>query len=195
MTWAKLCTLILYLSLPLIYHVSRVSTYTNCESLQVEKICNLPNDFLTTVDTKFYTKFVMANGIPVLSSDNSPDYSLVETARVVSAMMERLRPEIAQSLIRRQQRIIVYGVNENSCSLPEQSGPACKPSKGLGLSYSNIVSIPYLREKCEDRGHGPYIFLLHEFGHAVNSVFYEVDKQLQVELDVCNCREKLYCCT
>lgn len=157
---------------------------TNCEKFRVEKICNLPKDFIPVIDTNFYKKFVLANGVPIMGSDDVPDFSLVDSARIITGIMERLKPEIVEALLRRQQRIIVYGPNENSCSLPEQSGPSCKPSMGLGLTYSNIVSIPYLREKCEDAGHGPYAFLIHEFGHAVNSVFHEIDKRLQLSLNV-----------
>lgn len=176
---------VIYLYLNILnFLLSFVYSYSNCQDFRIEKICNLPKDFLHMIDTDFYQKFVMANGIPIMASNNTPDLSLVEAARVISGIMDRLKPELVEALIRRQQRIIIYGQNENSCSLPEQAGSACRPSLGLGLSYSNIISIPYLREKCEDQGHGPYVFLIHEFGHAINSVFHEVDKRLQTRLNV-----------
>lgn len=65
----------------------------------------------------FYKKFVSANGLPVLASENVNDYALKEAAFLVTEMLA-LRPDILQAMIKSGSRLCVIGYNEFTTDLP-----------------------------------------------------------------------------
>lgn len=161
--------------------LQQVSAKTDCSQFIVRPICQLPGKFFSEVDMTFYKKFVDANGIPILGSNDVDDYSFVESARVISGILQRLKPQLAEALLKKPQRAIIYGPNENNCIIPETTGEDCEPELGLGLSSANWIFFPAL--SC-DTAENCWGYVVHEFGHAVNSVFDALDRNLQPRLEV-----------
>lgn len=65
----------------------------------------------------FYKKYVSANGLPVLASENVNDYALKEAAFLVTEMLA-LRPDILAAMVESGSRFCVIGCNEWTTDLP-----------------------------------------------------------------------------
>ncbi|MEX1181677.1 MAG: glycoside hydrolase [Gemmatimonadota bacterium] len=147
----------------------------------------------------FYSKYVDALGIPVLASDKVPDVALLVMRDIVNAMLAH-RPDLRESMIRRNWRTGVFAETEMTMDLPEyahfrapnsgrtRNDPATQEdrdyhanrSRGMGGNPTtgaeeNLLGYPGTRYW------GEHIFV-HEFAHAINSAVRDVDPAMQEEI-------------
>jgi hypothetical protein len=130
----------------------------------------------------FYTKYVDAMGIPVLSSEKVPDDALLVARDIVNTMLAT-RPDLRKAMIARKWRTGVIGELEMTMDIPEYArlkrpgAPRDEPvnqldkdyhanrSRGLGGNPTtgaeeNLLGYPGTRYW------GEHIFV-HEFAHAI----------------------------
>lgn len=68
----------------------------------------------------FYTKFISANGYPIVASANVNDYALKEAAFLANLLLDR-RPDVRAALIESGSRMCIIGRGEFTTDLPEFS--------------------------------------------------------------------------
>lgn len=79
-----------------------------------------------SLDT-FYKKYADAFGIPVVSSDKTPNSALLIARDIINYMLMK-RPDIRQVLVQRKARVLVMAESEMETDLPERSNWK-KPAK------------------------------------------------------------------
>lgn len=67
----------------------------------------------------FYTQYLDAAGIPIVSSPKVPAEALLKAQEIVVAMLGH-RPDLARALVARGQRVAVMAPDEGTVDLPEQ---------------------------------------------------------------------------
>ena len=67
----------------------------------------------------FYKKYTDANGIPVISSEKTPNAALLMARDIVNYML-MIRMDIRKELINRQSRVLVMAESEMEMDLPER---------------------------------------------------------------------------
>jgi len=119
-----------------------------------------------------------------MSSDSVSDYALKECARIIKGVVQNLKPGFLPALIQKQQRVALWGSTSNACSIPELAKPCTYQDFKGGLSWGNILILQETSFDCDERGNA-WIgrVLVHEFNHAVNGVFKNVDSSLQQSLE------------
>ena len=145
----------------------------------------------------FYTKYVDAQGIPVISSDKVPDDALLVARDIINSMLAK-RPDIRASMIKRRWRTGVIAEVEMTMDIPEYSrmkrpgAPRDEPvtqedrdyhanrSRGLGGNPTtgaeeNLLGYPGTRY------YGEHIFV-HEFAHAIMTGVRDVDPKMHAEI-------------
>lgn len=141
----------------------------------------------------FYTKYVDAQGIPVISSDKVPDDALLVARDIINSMLAK-RPDIRAAMIKRRWRTGVIAEVEMTMDIPEYArmkrpgAPRDEPvtqedrdyhanrSRGLGGNPTtgaeeNLLGYPGTRY------YGEHIFV-HEFAHAIMTGVRDVDPQM-----------------
>jgi hypothetical protein len=68
----------------------------------------------------FYAKYVNANGIPIVSSAQTPDAALLAARSIVEGMLEH-RPDLRAALVARGYRVAIMAESEGTHDLPEQA--------------------------------------------------------------------------
>jgi hypothetical protein len=149
------------------------------------------------IDTTFYKKYVDALGIPVLSSEKVPDAALLVMRDIINAMLAA-RPDLRESMIRRNWRTGVFAETEMTMDLPEYAHFRCcgrtrdmpveqqdrdyhaNRSRGMGGNPTtgaeeNLLGYPGTRY------FGEHIFL-HEFAHAIHSAIRDLDPTMAGEI-------------
>jgi hypothetical protein len=145
----------------------------------------------------FYTKYVDANGIPVLSSGKVPDAALLVMRDIINTMLAA-RSDLRRSMIERRWRTGVIAEVEMTPDIPEYAdnkrpgAPRDEPvnqadrdyhsrrSRGLGGNPTtgaeeNLLGYPGTRY------YGEHIFV-HEFSHAIMSAVRRVDPAMHAEI-------------
>ena len=146
----------------------------------------------------FYTKYVDAQGIPVISSDKVPDDALLVARDIINSMLAK-RPDLRASMIARKWRTGVIAEVEMTMDIPEYSrmkrpdAPRDEPvnqldrdyhanrSRGLGGTPTtgaeeNLLGYPGTRY------YGEHIFV-HEFAHAImGGGIRDVDPKMHAEI-------------
>ncbi len=146
----------------------------------------------------FYTKYVDAQGIPVISSDKVPDEALLVARDIINSMLAR-RPDLRAAMIARKWRTGVIAEVEMTMDIPEYSrmkrpgAPRDEPvtqedrdyhanrSRGLGGNPTtgaeeNLLGYPGTRY------YGEHIFV-HEFAHAImGGGIRDVDPKMHAEI-------------
>jgi hypothetical protein len=122
----------------------------------------------------FYTKYVSANGYPVVSSARVSDYALLEAAYLINIMLAK-RPTVRGAMIKGGSRMVVMAHDEYTTDVPEYAHFVPKDywdrrARGLGGSQQDplcscaeenllaFVDDPY-HEEC---------ILIHEFAHNIH---------------------------
>ena len=124
----------------------------------------------------FYTKYVDANGIPVISSDNVPDEALLQACNIINAMLEKV-PEVKNKIGSYNGRVGIMGKDEVTTDIPEHAFLANdttinwdERARGLGGTiYIPITTCAEENLLCYDLD--PYHnedILIHEFSHALH---------------------------
>lgn len=117
----------------------------------------------------FYKKYINADGIVVVGSENVADAALLEARRTILRLTSD-RPDVHEAIAANHARISIMAFSETASDLPE-FGPASDGEWGLGQmpgDPTSLVSekgIPY-------EGNTEYVanFLLHEFVHVVHNL-------------------------
>lgn len=153
----------------------------------------------------FYTRYVDADGIPILSSAKVPDQALLAAKAIVEGLLAN-RPDLARTLSAWKYRVAIMAPDESTTDLPEQRGwkkPApddvrltrCE-RKHYGERIGSLTDRAYWNARArgmagpltsgsvEDllglrssRYYGQTIFL-HEFSHDVLKAIQAVDPRL-----------------
>lgn len=122
----------------------------------------------------FYTKWVDAQGLPVVSSSRVPDAALFEARAIVNHMLER-RPDVRAQLAAGRVRIAVMARSELTTDIPEHSDLTPKSywdqrARGLGATAARPAcscAEENLLQYSRDSYRGESI-LIHEFAHTVH---------------------------
>ena len=138
----------------------------------------------------FYSKFISAEGYPILASQQVNDYALREAAYLVNRMLAH-RPDVREALIQGGSRLVVMAHDQYTTDIPDHAhlrprdfwdrrarglggsatDPACSCGEENLLGYRGD---PYAREN----------ILIHEFAHmmhlrGLNVVDPTFDRRLQ----------------
>lgn len=122
----------------------------------------------------FYTKYVEAEGYPIVASERVNDYALREAAYLVNLMLAK-RPDVRAAMIRSGSRLCIIAHNEFTTDLPEWTHMTPKAwwdarARGTGGSAEDpfcscgeenllaYVGDPYAAEN----------ILIHEFAHNIH---------------------------
>lgn len=124
----------------------------------------------------FYKKYLNANGIPVLSSDNVPDEALVKVRDMANYMLKNI-PEVRSKMISYHARIGIMSKDEVTTDIPEHAFLASDPNtnwdtraRGLGgtiyvpltsCAEENILCYQVDNYQTED-------IFIHEFAHSIH---------------------------
>lgn len=145
----------------------------------------------------FYKKYLDAEGIPIVSSQNVSDQALIKARDIVLHMIKMI-PDVKSKMIQNKIRVGIIGVNEKPTQMPEYSDLyTAFPGTdwdNRARAYGATLQRP-LTTDCEenllcmssDRYHGEEI-LTHEFSHAIHElgiryVNTNFDGQLQAAYD------------
>jgi hypothetical protein len=122
----------------------------------------------------FYTKYMEAEGYPIVGSERVNDYALREAAYLVNLMLAK-RPDVRAAMIRSGSRLCIIAHNEFTTDLPEWTHMTPKAwwdarARGTGGSSEDpfcscgeenllaYVGDPYAAEN----------ILIHEFAHNIH---------------------------
>ncbi len=127
----------------------------------------------------FYRKYVLVNGIHVMSSWRVPDSALVRACDIVQFMTDALPPEILASMTGYNTRVAVMARYEGTTDIPEHADLARDTSlnwdvraRGLGgdvrlplttCAEENLLCYQIDKYHAED-------ILIHEFAHTIHGV-------------------------
>lgn len=126
----------------------------------------------------FYTKHIMVYGIPVLSTDDVPDWVLYRAYDVMEVYLRKIYyeyPEIIDSLIKNKSNVIVIGANEYNIDHPdwtayeEAMGEAGKTERRGGGGLETTVLVDDLGIEDPNNWFSDFCGLIHEFTHTVLS--------------------------
>lgn len=122
----------------------------------------------------FYGKCVMVGDFPVVSSPKVSNAALLEAAFIVRSMLSG-RDDILSVMARNKVRLVVMGVDERTCDVPEHADLTPRAywnvrARGLGASKEcpvvscgeeNLLCSPGDRYPAEN-------IMVHEFAHAIH---------------------------
>ncbi len=130
----------------------------------------------------FYTKYINADGVVIVSSDAVPDAALIGAYRTILHLTSH-RPDVLEAMLQHKPRISIMGLSETASDLPE-FGPSSDGQWGLGQMPDSSTSLVSVRGVCYP-GNGEYRanFLLHEFVHAMQNLGWPTtDPQIEDEV-------------
>ena len=130
----------------------------------------------------FYTKYIDAEGIPILASDQVCDRSLQVAYEIVTHMLS-MRPDYLQNLITKGVKVSVFAINESMTDLPEDRdltgvwidppadtrtysdtcGGGAVVGRPTSVCEKNLIGV-------EDPYYGRMSVLIHEFGHTIQNL-------------------------
>lgn len=134
----------------------------------------------------FYTKYLSANGLPIVSSQVVPDKALFVARDIVIHMLSK-RPDVRQKLIDNHVRVGVMGKNQVATDIPEHRllNQECsekdwnEATRGVAAMFGRpATSCAEENLLCysRDRYAGQNI-LVHEFGHTIHDMaLIELDR-------------------
>ncbi len=124
--------------------------------------------------SRFYRKYINANGFPIVSSAKVNDYALREAAYLVNLMLGH-RADLRKEMIRNGSRLVVMAWNEMTTDIPEHADLRPKDywdrrARGLGGSR-RIAACSVGEENLLSYPGDPYrgeSILIHEFAHSIH---------------------------
>lgn len=132
----------------------------------------------------FYKKYVNADGIPVVSSENVSDEALVRARKVINQLLSK-RKDIKKHMVSRGCKVMIIGKDEQVCDLPEYAHICDTPeniaywnwrARGFGGAPEHDVSASCGEENVLGLEQDKYYtesILVHEFAH----IFHMVDRK------------------
>jgi len=147
-------------------------TIRNCDDFIVQRINELPEEYKKGLDTNYYKKWIMGEGIPIMGPGDIPDYTYKESARILQQLVWQLKPGFRDALVRKLVRVVFWV--RSFCDIPEIAKP-CEGGGGVvGLAwdkYAGVFANPG-SYRCDGRGNAwTGRIMMHEIGHQINSVF------------------------
>ena len=137
----------------------------------------------------FYTKYIDAKGLPVLSSDKPDDRALQRACQLLNDVL-RKRDDARQALIRNRARFAILGRNEGTAEIPEY-GYRTRPQADIDYINRRARGMAGLVASCGeenimclpgDRYYNESI-CLHEFAHTISMYgLFSVDRTFQSRL-------------
>ncbi len=117
----------------------------------------------------FYTKYINAGGVVIVSSDAVPDAALIGAYRTILHLTSK-RLDVLEAMLPHKPRISIMGLSETASDLPE-FGSSSDGEWGLGQMPDSSTSLVSVRGVCYP-GNNEYQanFLLHEFVHAMQNL-------------------------
>lgn len=128
----------------------------------------------------FYKKYIDADGIAVISSNNVQDEALIRAGKVIAQILSK-RLDVKDYMVSKGCRVMIIGANEEVCDLPEYAR-ICTPdstaywnkrARGFGGAPEDDLSASFGEENVicmdGDRYKGESI-MVHEFSHIVHTV-------------------------
>jgi hypothetical protein len=131
----------------------------------------------------FYQKYANANGIPILTSNQPPNTTLVLACQLVIEMVSD-RDDVRLALIDNQVHFAIVGVNELTNDIPEYSDmPDSINTRARGLGgIPGLCSEESILCGPTDRWRGESI-CVHEFAHTISIYgLYDADPTFQNRL-------------
>jgi hypothetical protein len=117
----------------------------------------------------FYKKYINADGVVIVSSENVPDSALRAARRTVLFISSK-RPDVLQAMRKHNPRISIMAVNENASDLPE-FGPRSDGEWGLGQMPGDPTSLVSVKGICFPENENYFAnALLHEFVHMIHNL-------------------------
>lgn len=129
----------------------------------------------------FYKKYVDADGIPVVSSENVADEALMRARGVILQMLSK-RSDIHEQMVKKGCKVMIIGRDEEVCDIPEYAHICDTPeniaywnwrARGFGGSPEHDFSASCGEENVlgleKDKYYGESI-LVHEFAHIIHMV-------------------------
>jgi alpha-glucosidase len=130
----------------------------------------------------FYKKYINADGVVIVSSDNVPDSALL-AARKTILFLSSKRPDVLEAMLKHHPRISIMAVNETASDLPE-FGPRSDGEWGLGQMPGGPTSLVSVKGICFP-GNQHYFAnaLVHEFVHMIHNMgMIETDPEVLDEI-------------
>lgn len=142
----------------------------------------------------FYKKYIDADGIPIVSSENVHDGALFKAKEIIISMLSK-RKDIAKKMVEKKCKVMIIGANEEVCDLPEYAhicnskeniaywnkrarGFGGAPEDDLSSSCGEENLICLSGDKYEEEN-----ILIHEFAHLIHTVgIVGVDPEFNKEL-------------
>jgi len=142
------------------------------------------------LDTAFYKKCTMAQGILIATSDRVADYALLEAAYQFDMIMRRIDPQVAGRIRDRKPLCLLIGCNELTSDLPQFASD----KTGKELDFYNWRQrgflhwqdgrplVVFAEEDVLQYEGGMQLesILIHEFGHVIHGAGF--DETLQKRL-------------
>ncbi|HVS36825.1 MAG TPA: DPP IV N-terminal domain-containing protein [Gemmataceae bacterium] len=140
----------------------------------------------------FYTRFLDADGLPVLSSDKVSDAALIEAVDIVNHMLDG-RDDIRKAIIKNKVRLAVMAPDQQTTDIPEHSDLTPKDywdrrARGLGATLErpavscgeeNLLNLRGDRYNKEN-------ILVHEFAHVIHEMgLNSIDPAFDGKLRAC----------
>lgn len=148
----------------------------------------------------FYKKFLLIEGIPIISSQEIRDEAFYKAAPIISNMLSP-RPDVRDAMVRLKSYVIIIGARQQLTDIPEyrdlyRDFPGVdwnERARGLGATPGQPVTSvgeENLLRLSGDRYQGESV-LVHEFAHSMSvSGFNEVDRNFEDNLESLYNRQK-----
>lgn len=122
----------------------------------------------------FYTKYVSANGYPIVASAKVDDHALYEAAYLINMMLAK-RPDVREAMIKSGSYMVIMAYDQYTTDMPEYANFKPKDfwdrrARGLGGSETDPVCCTAEENLLAFPG-DPYYqenILIHEFAHNIH---------------------------
>lgn len=141
--------------------------------------CNLPISAPPTGFNSFYTKYVTANGIPIVSSNQVPDNAFCIAYDAVRNMTANLPTAVINNMIANNAKLAIMGSTQVTTNIPEHSTlPTLYPNtnwnsfRGIGGTLF-IPTASCAEENLLCYANDPYLgesITVHEFAHSIHNL-------------------------
>lgn len=117
----------------------------------------------------FYKKYINADGVVIVSSENVPDSALL-AARKTILFLSSKRSDVHKAMLKHHPRISIMAINETASDIPE-FGPGSDGEWGLGQMPGDPTSLVSVKGICFP-GNQDYFAnaLVHEFVHMIHNM-------------------------
>ncbi|KAI8606868.1 hypothetical protein BC830DRAFT_1175982 [Chytriomyces sp. MP71] len=122
------------------------------------------------LDTRFYSKFTVTQGFPIVSSSKTSDAALRISAKWSCLLFNLANPSVVKNLTASASKLIIMAATEKTIDIPEfkdmkPAANATEVARGLGGTENTLVGEENVLCAEEDKWNGQSeCILLHELG-------------------------------